>query len=175
MGFYDIDKDGIVAEEEFIKQLDRRTFNHKGARDLEQRRFHAVDANGDGSLDETEFYPFLYPRYYAEVKSFWFEEIFHAFDTDSDGNVSFADYLSYQRGLTVDQLSANDMIQEKKYFDENDADGNGWLNVKEVGHLVDPNDDCIIKTLVDQLFYAADKNGDNTLTFDGEPHLSLTF
>ena len=30
MSFYDIDKDGLVTEEEFIKQLDRRTLKHKG-------------------------------------------------------------------------------------------------------------------------------------------------
>ena len=174
MRFYDIDEDGIVAEEEFIKQLDRRTFGHKGARDLEQRRFRAVDADSNGALNVDEFYPFLYPRHYAEVKSFWLEEIFQAFDTDSDGNVSFADYLSYQRGLTVDQLSANDMIREKKYFDQNDADGNGWLNIKEVGQLIDPGDDCIITTLADQFFYAADKSGDNSLTFDGKSTSSFT-
>ena len=140
----------------------------KGAPELEQRRFQAVDKNSDGALDKDEFYPFLYPRYYKDVKSFWFEEIFQAFDTDSDGNVSFADYLSYQRGLTLDQLSANDMIAEKRYFDENDFDGNGWLNVKEVASMVDPNDDCIIQTLVDQFFFQADKDTDNSLTLDGE-------
>ena len=65
------------------------------------------------------------------------------------------------------------MIAEKRYFDENDFDGNGWLNVKEVASMVDPNDDCIIQTLVDQFFFQADKDTDNSLTLDGELRLLI--
>ena len=102
MAFYDIDKNGNVTEEEFVKQLDRRNFNNAGMPELEKRRFRAVDKNGDGLLDKEEFYPFLYPRYYKEYKSFWFEEIFQAFDVDSDGTVSFSDYL--RLGVKITRL-----------------------------------------------------------------------
>ena len=60
------------------------------------------------------------------------------------------------------------MIQEKKFFDDTDADNNGFLNIKEVGSMVDPNDECIIEALVSQFFWQADKNRDKSLSIDGK-------
>ena len=57
------------------------------------------------------------------------EETFHSFDFDSDGKISFGEYLKYQ-DQSIDNLSPDQLATERSSFDEIDQDNNGSLNLR---------------------------------------------
>ena len=122
-----LDENGLVEYEELVKQQELRPVKHKDAKELELRLFAEADKNKDNTLDADEFEKFQveilkvhsaikfylifqFPRYFKETKPFWIEEVYQSFDTDSDGQVSFNEFLKYA-GHDPSEITADVMVK----------------------------------------------------------------
>ena len=75
---------------------------------LMKQKFAATDFNGDGKLDLAEFEAFQFPRFNKKVKFLWKKEMFLHFDGDSDGKVTYQEFLTYQ-GLDESTMSMQEI------------------------------------------------------------------
>ena len=132
--YYDVDKNGTIEHDEFLKQLKNIDDWFGDNFVLMKQKFAATDFNGDGALrhfrkfqnietsqiskffieifnqvSRLEFEAFQFPRFDKRVQFLFHKEMFLAFDKDLSGEITF-DELAYQVSLNPNQNFENMLI-----------------------------------------------------------------
>lgn len=150
----DSNKDGKLTLDDILndKVWDKYEPGSKSLADQkasETKKFKAVDADGDGSLNEVELVGFFYPDTHDGVAELQAERLIEKVDADGDGNLTVAEASSLMTAAELAEL---------------DSDGNGNLNLEE---LI-PFETGRFKwnQALQKLFDTADKDGDHHLSHD---------
>mmetsp|Transcript_11988 Transcript_11988/g.23276 ORF Transcript_11988/g.23276 Transcript_11988/m.23276 type:complete len:191 (-) Transcript_11988:11-583(-) len=125
-------------------------------------RFRALDSDGNGQLDSTEF---LGVAELAENPLV--QRVVSVFDKDGNGSVSFLEFV-----LGLSKLASNTSSEDKLEFAFNiyDVNNDGYISngdlFKVMKMMVADNlDDAQLQQLVDRQMVSADRDGDGKLSF----------
>lgn len=134
-----------------------------------QSLFRKYDADGNGELQREEIMSLLRVDLGLETKKA--EAILAAIDKDSDGSVSFEEFLQWFRNeegmemVNESQDCCNRYYYTRKavdLFKKYDIDGNGNIDAVELKKLLD---DIDYKHSVQDALTTMDKDGDGTVSF----------
>ncbi|WP_328952591.1 EF-hand domain-containing protein [Kitasatospora purpeofusca] len=140
----DVDGDGVIEQVD-IDQLVQKalarvgafpgTANWRRVTDLGNRMWHALqsatDADGDGKVTAREFVTaYRRPDFLDQVAIPFELAVLEASDTDNDGQISLAEWLTWQEAKG---LSQPDALRE---FQQIDTDGDGFLTREEYAQHV---------------------------------------
>ncbi|XP_047481556.1 reticulocalbin-2-like isoform X1 [Penaeus chinensis] len=175
----DEDEDGYVTWAEYIAE----TYGIKDPEDqqlldqedqVEEQRllredrqlFNAADKNIDGRLDDMEFLAFSHPEESPDMLPIILQQTLEEKDTNNDGLIDFQEYIG-DKEFEVDEeimMKREFVRKHKPDFDKFDLNNSGFLEVDEVGPLMETSKD-IAEDEVDHLFAAADDDNDDLLSF----------
>ncbi|XP_076039128.1 reticulocalbin-2-like isoform X2 [Oratosquilla oratoria] len=174
----DEDADGYVTWEEYIAEtygihepedrdlLDKDSYDEEQKLLKEDRQlFMAADKNLDGLLDEKEFLAFTHPEEHPDMLPIILQQTLEEKDTNKDGVIDFQEYIGSEE---MDEIkdTGRDLIRDmKKKFNHYDKNGSGYIEVEEVQHLIDLDED-IAEDEVKHLFASTDDDGDDILSFE---------
>lgn len=142
--------------------LQAANFSERDIRKL-YRRFRALDTNQNGELDPHELFDVPDIADNPLVK-----RVIDIFDTNSDGKVSFIEFLVGLAKLTV----GTDESQKTKFaFDVYDVNKDGYISNGELFSvmkmMVGTNlNDQQLQQLVDRTIVQADKDGDGRISYE---------
>eukprot|EP01059_Diplonema_ambulator_P012890 TRINITY_DN23386_c0_g1_i1.p1 TRINITY_DN23386_c0_g1~~TRINITY_DN23386_c0_g1_i1.p1 ORF type:complete len:923 (+),score=80.70 TRINITY_DN23386_c0_g1_i1:114-2882(+) len=128
--------------------------------------FQAIDNDNNGFISEDEFVTSLGPAFHIEVT----KAVFRVFDVNSDGKISFPEYLF---GCRVLRLGSRDdrLIYQHRIFD---VQGTGYITLKDftytmkllasISEAVKLPEGCSIEEYCKDLFRSIDENGDDQVS-----------
>lgn len=122
-----------------------------------QDHFNTFDLNGSGWIEEDDLDQALKllgkPKDKYEVK-----KLLQSIDTDTDGRISFDEYIAWNRQLFIDDM--------KLKFNEIDVDHNGYLDKTELKEFAMDWDYGVTEEELDQLTYEMDTNQDGNIDIE---------
>eukprot|EP01071_Lankesteria_metandrocarpae_P002744 Lankesteria_metandrocarpae@DN2527_c0_g1_i1.p2 len=153
---------GQLTPQEQKELVQAANFNERDIKRI-YKRFRALDTNQNGELDPHELFDVPEIADNPLVR-----RVVSVFDTNSDGRVSFIEFLVGLAKLTA----GTDRMQKTKFaFDIYDVNKDGQISNGELFSvmkmMVGNNlSDHQLQQLVDRTIMSADRNGDGMISFD---------
>jgi len=126
--------------------------------------FHAADANEDGELNFDEFVLFKFPRRSEKTSRVVIQAKLDVLDNDKDGQLTLEEFLQETKDQTTDENTHK--LEEERFSDELDTDGNKKLDEAEILNWLEPNNVEEAKDESDHLMDECDTDNDSKLTVE---------
>lgn len=121
--FDDLHSQAEGGDAEEMKELEQR-------KAVEEAKFKAADANGDGVLDADELPALFYPETHEDVLHVVAGEVLRQKDKNKDGRLSAAEFWEALDGASGEDEELTE--EEMEDFNKLDLDGDGSLNLAEL-------------------------------------------
>ena len=126
--------------------------------------FSLFDKDGDGTITTKELGTVMRSLgqnpTQAELKS-----MIHELDADGSGSIDFAEFLAVMARKTKEANSEDEMKEAFRVFDK---DGNGFISAAELRQVMISLDEKLTDQEIDEMIKAADIDGDDHVSYDGE-------
>lgn len=132
-------------------------FNYKKDKVL----YKASDVNTDGILDFAEFVIFKHPRRSEATQRVVVKAKLEQLDADKDGSLSLEEFLTETKEQTTDTKTHK--MEEERFKDELDTDGNGKLDEPEILNWLEPNNVAEAQDEADHLMSECDADNNQKL------------
>jgi len=126
--------------------------------------FNAADANGDEELDFDEFVLFKHPRRSEKTSRVVIDQKIDQLDKDGDKQLTMEEFLQETKDQTTDENTWK--LEEERFRDELDTDGNEKLDEAEILNWVEPSNVEEAKDESEHLMNECDQNNDDKLTVE---------
>ena len=146
----DLDGDGQIDYEEFVRLLLRREVNF----DELKKAFETFDTDGSGSLDHDECKALML-QVEPSMSLQEVEEIIAGVDSDNDGSIDWKEFIFFMRSLPW-----------RKAFKEADVDGGGTLDTSELYALIFEMDPDIDPKELEEMIAGCDEDNSGEVDYE---------
>lgn len=126
--------------------------------------YKAADINDDGTLDFSEFVIFKHPRRSEPTSRIVVELKLKQLDKDGDGALTLEEFLAESKDMTTDEKTHE--LEEERFKDELDTDGNGKLDEAEILQWLEPNNVAEARDEADHLMNECDTDNNDLLSVE---------
>lgn len=124
--------------------------------------FSLFDKDGDGRITTAELGTVLRSLGHNPTEA-ELQGLIHAVDTDNSGTVDFPEFLSVVAKRTKACDSEEEIREAFRVFDK---DGNGYISVSELRHVMTNLGEKLSDEEVDEMIKEADMDGDGRVNYE---------
>jgi len=140
-----------------IKQTNSITIRTK-------KLFKGADANEDEVLDFPEYVVFKHPRRSEVTSRIVVQTKLEQLDADKDGSLTVEEFLVETKDQTTDEKTHK--LEEERFKEELDTDGNGKLDESEILDWLEPNNVAEANDEADHLMTECDTDNNQKLSVE---------
>jgi len=126
--------------------------------------FKAANLNGDGTLDFAEYVVFKHPRRSEATSRVVVQSKLDQLDSDKDGALTLEEFLMEIKDQTIEDKTHK--MEEERFKEELDTDGNGKLDDAEILNWLEPNNEGEASDESEHLMSECDTDNNQKLSVD---------
>jgi len=153
------EKDDCFVDPQTSEDI-QNAFNYNKDKEL----FAASDTNKDSLLDFPEYVIFKHPRRSEITSKVVVATKLEQLDSNSDGALDLKEFLKDTQDQTTDENTHK--MEEERFTDELDVDGNGKLDEKEILDWLEPNNEAEAHDEADHLMSECDSDDNSRLSVE---------